>query len=572
MRAAVLVALAGCSFAPLTTTQIIDTSFDGELDGGSTASRGAIEPDTYVVGGLRARAYRSTGVTINTTGQDLPTLFPDVPIGEVYGLFPTDWGDQWPKGLNIGATDYFSVLFDGEIYLPAGTSTYALAADDAGFFEITVDGTVTSIHADFNTNGSTQIVTQQPGWYPIRGAFSESIGSARMVLLDMTSGTADLVRARRLRAKTTDARGLMAYLYALEETEYLTGIWFDKGPIDHDTLVPGPSDYGYANTWSMHYAGQLLIDHEGDYTVEVLHGADPDDVTRTFVDGELVAADWFGLKQPAMTTHLTAGWHAFAADFGQNIGGAQVHLRITEAGGEAKPVGADHLRPAIARNQPVSLYTPAQTFTWADGGSATATFTTAPDDGRVIDTLDFMYILVGGVRAGLSATLANGDQIDPVTIRDTANETNIANTPYDYDVLRSAFVGMPMQAAWTFTVNDGKVDAVGGGIQQAVVIATTHGGTIVQPFSPTVVYTSDVKDTPGATLLSFVVDAALDGATMKLEVRVAGDRGNLATAPWQSIEVGAGVVGGDVAQYRVTLTGDGWQFPSVSRVELDFYE
>ncbi len=228
-------------------------------------------------------------------------------------------------------------------------------------------------------------------------------------------------------------------------------MWFDKGPIDHEPLVPGPADFGYTNTWSMHYVGQLLIDHEGDYAVTVDHGRDTDDVSRVFVDGTLVASSkWNGLDDQELPAHLAAGWHALAFDHGQNIGGAQLHLRIAEAGGTPEPIGTDHLRPAIARNAPTPIYTQANVAApWADTVPAVATLATAATDGRVIDSLDVMYILATANRGGLTATLEMGGERDPVAIRETANETNIATAPYDYDAVRPAFVGMLVQSPWT---------------------------------------------------------------------------------------------------------------------------
>ncbi|HEY0255573.1 MAG TPA: hypothetical protein VGC41_28785, partial [Kofleriaceae bacterium] len=93
-----------------------------------------------------------------------------------------------------------------------------------------------------------------------------------------------------------------------------------------------------------------------------------------------------------------------------------------------------------------------------------------------------------------------------------------------------------------------------------------------QPFSPVVVYTSSPKDTTGATAVHVQVDAVLDGAELKLELLPATDLGTLNDTPWRTIENGAHVEGGDATQYRITLTSDGWRFPSVSRVELDYYQ
>src|SRR3954465_10813433 len=136
MRALVLAGLIGCGFSPIESTAIVEHGIDGftgDLSGGSVASRGAIEPDTYFTGGLRARGYHNEGVTAATTSADLAGLFTQ-PSGQLVGWTFAAWGDDpnsgYPHGLGLANHDHWSVVIDGEIWLPAGTSTYVLAADD----------------------------------------------------------------------------------------------------------------------------------------------------------------------------------------------------------------------------------------------------------------------------------------------------------------------------------------------------------------------------------------------------------------------------------------------------------
>ena len=451
MRALVLAGLVGCGFAPVEGTAIVEKGIDGftgDLSGGSVASRGAIEPETYFPGGLRARGYHNEGVTATTTSADLAGLFTQ-PSGQIVGWNFAVWGDDpssgYPHGLGLANHDHWSVVIDGEIWLPAGTSTYVLAADDAGFVEIDVDGAITGVHASYVANGTLTITTAHDGWYPIKGAMSESIGSATFYLIETAPEAATTaIPPSHLRAKTTAMRGLVAYLFYLQELEIGPAMWLDPGPIDHDAFTPGPADYAFSTTFSERLAGQILIDTAGVHAFAV----DADDSYRLFIDGQLVA--------------------------------------------------------------------------------------------------------------------------DPLAIRGTPNEEDFAPSLYDYDALRTAFVGAALAPAWHLTVTSSVAQS---GSVSGVVMASYHGGPL-QPFTPNVVYTSQPHATPGARVIDqILVDATLAGATMTLAVRTAGSEARLATAAWTRVDNGAPILiaGDELVQYQLALAGDGWMFPSVERVEVDYH-
>ena len=559
MRASLLVGCAACGFQPVqAVTDRGAAGFDGELVGGSIASRGAIEPETYYVGGVRARGYRNEGVTRTTTGVDLDRLFTQ-PTGEIVGQNFTNWGgDGYPHGLGFGSADHFSVVVDGELYVPAGTTSYVLVADDAGFIEVTVDGAITSVHSDYTSSGTMTLAVANAGWYPILGAMSESYGTAALALYETTSGSAMAIPAGHLRARTTDMRGLVTYLYALEELEYLAGVWLDHGPIDHEHFTPGPSDWGLTNTFSARYAGQILIDQAATHTLGVATGADIDDASRLWIDGTLIETNhWPTLADRNVPIGLLAGWHTIAFDYGNNIGATSLHL---EFDGAAVPV--DHLRPVVAWGFPMPVY----------GGNAVASpgvydLGVAAQDGQVIDTVDVAYTIVGA-QTGLTATLAQDGATDPIVVRAQPNEANTAGRFYNYDALREAFVGLPLAPAWQFTtLSNGTTGTI-----SAVVAASTHGGQNL-PFAPVLTYTSPPRETPGATALGRVhVEASLDGAHLAIFVRTARDAAQLTAQPWTPVEndhVPAAAADA-VVQYQLVITGDGWEFPSIESVEVDY--
>ena len=218
MHRAVLLLACGCSFkgttqpdAGGTPEMIVDdmaADFLGRVTNGVIATRGAIEPDTFVTGGLHARGFKLPGIVKTTSLDVLPNLGPS--SGEVFGLNVTgNWPQSsnpgnFPQGMGINQSDNFSILYDGEIHLPAGVTMLQLVVDDDAVFEIKVAGVPVTIATDVGSGAVTQVVTTPAdGWYPIRGAFSEINQDAHLTLSMMVSGTFVPVDGSALRARTT---------------------------------------------------------------------------------------------------------------------------------------------------------------------------------------------------------------------------------------------------------------------------------------------------------------------------------------------------------------------------------
>jgi hypothetical protein len=79
--------------------------------------------------------------------------------------------------------------------------------------------------------------------------------------------------------------------------------------------------------------------------------------------------------------------------------------------------------------------------------------------------------------------------------------------------------------------------------------------------------------TPDATALGAIrTRSTLDGAQLALAVRTADSEDELAAAEFVDVADGdiPDVAAGQLAQYRVSITGDGWQFPVIDAIELDY--
>lgn len=578
MKCAILIGLASCSFdhgalPPGSTARIVDDSAQ-ELAAGTATDLaidplGYLAPDAFIAGGLHARGYLSTPVTLTTTSADLT---PDAlgPIsGERYGEPPTvDWSTDRPYGLGLARADDFTVVYDGEIYLD-GPVQLRLAADDVGFLEIELGAISVTLRATYdNASPAVAIQPPAPGWYPIRGAMSEGVGYASMIVSTVDGGgTATPVDASRFRARVTTAPGLM--VSAAQSRVFaapIAGEAIEPSLIDH-AFGYGPPSYDFygltANEYALRYAGQVRIDHDGLYGFAIAIGGEPGDYARLMIDGQTVAGQWPGqvdqLTVPGV--QLAAGWHDLILDYAQYVATATVQLTMVTPGGSG-PIPGDHLRPV--RTGGLIAYASAASAILVDASAApgvtTVPFTiTAPDD-AVVDFGDLLFLLSGETRTDLAVELDHGTGIDPMPLP--------AKPAYDaiddYLGAHTALAGSPPGGAWSAVFTDNVPGGPQGTVSGETLIVSYHGGPGA-PFAQQMTYVSAIHPTPGATAIGpIMVTADLHGATLQLEVRTSGD--------WVPVANGAApaVTAGETVQYRLTLTSDGWHAPTIDRIELDY--
>ncbi len=125
---------------------------------------------------------------------------------------------------------------------------------------------------------------------------------------------------------------------------------------------------------------------------------------------------------------------------------------------------------------------------------------------------------------------------------------------------------------WQFRLADNVagngVFAGPGQIRDYGVTALYHGGPKM-PFAPVFGFTSAPKQVPARRFTAARATGALDGTTVEIAIRTAADEAGLDAAEFQVIRDGERVdaVGG-FAQYRVTLTTNGWISPVLDKVEI----
>ena len=561
--------LAGCAFQPRaaqhtgsTTTLVDDTAADfmpGQRTDIAIDSLGLLVPDAFIGGGLHARSYPSITMDDTTTWD---TLGLGTMIGERYGEVPTtNWGGDRPYslGLTTGG-DYFTVTYDGEIYLPAGPTTLQLVADDQGFIEIDLGAVRSLLHAHYYDTKYATITVTPPaaGWYPVRGVISETYGSAYFVLSTVAGSVVTPITGDRLRARVTDAHGVTVVgtpdrIFGQPGTA--ASIEPSLADRTFDNTAPSYDFYGVSSTnHVLRYAGQLRVDTAEPYTFTLDNGTDATHHARLFVDGVAVAGNWPGgidNKRTSDPVMLAPGWHDVIADYSIYYNSVdRVSLTASTPSQPAAPIPTERLRPV--RTSGFVAYSHAPDTSVASDSSAAVSFTLPAPAGATIDFIDLFAYVTGATRSGLQVQLAGTSMPLP------------AMPPYElyYDnwAERSELAGMPADGSYAATFTTTGTTA---SLQYLYLVATYHGGPDA-PFAQKMVYVSAPKPLDG-TVTAVRALGDLHGAQMTVEVRT-GEAGSIDVAPWVAPET---MPSGDLVEYRLTITGDGWQYPAIDRVEID---
>ncbi len=548
------VLLAGCSFSAKgshagddgggngATTLVDDTAADfsaGTRTDLAVDSLGLLVPEAYIAG-LHARSYANINIDDNSTFEtlNLPAM-----IGERYGASPTeDWGYNRPYSLGLtSGSDYFTVLYDGEIYL-AGPTTLQLAADDIGFLQVDLGADKPYLRAHYNdaAQPTLALMPAAAGWYPIRGIVVETYGSAKFQI-STTTGPATF------RTRVTDAQGVTVvgsqdriFTHPISapslEPQLLDRTW-------NGTVPSYDLENIQNNDHSLRYAGQLRVDADSDVTFTLDEGGASQHYARLFIDGTRVAASWPGdpMKPTSDPVHLLAGWHDVVADFAMYSGNERVHLTANGA-----PLDAMHLRPV--RTGGLLAYSVGPSANLGTNATTTTTYTLPVPAGATIDSLDNGMYLQNATRDQLAVTLAGTALTVPATATYEGN--------FDYwPELPPTSTATVMETVATMNTNVN--------LSYPALVASYHGGDDA-PFAKAMTYVS-APHAAGGTITAVRVIGDLHGAQLTVEVRT-GDTGTIDTAPWVAPET---MPAGALVEYRLTLTSDGWSSPSIDRVEID---
>jgi len=562
--------LAGCAFepraaehVPVTATLVDDTAADFMAGQGSDIAidpLGLLVPDAFITGGLHARSYPVVNNFDDTVTWDSLQPLLGTMIGERYGEAPiTNWGGDRPYSLGLNTTDYFTVTYDGEIYLPAGPTTLQLVADDQGFIEIDLGAVKPLLRAHYNDPQAATLTVTPPaaGWYPVRGVIVETYGNAYFQLSTVDGGTATLFDPAHLRARVTDAHGITVAgaadrLFAqpisvpsIEPT--LVDRTFDNVPPSYDFYGVGATNH------ALRYAGQLRVDTAEPYTFTIDNGTDATHHARLLVDGVPVAGNMPGgiMQLTSDPVMLAPGWHDLIADYTAYYNASErVSLTASTPTQPAAPIAADRLRPVRTGGFITFAHAP-DAYVASDTSSMIPFALTAPT-GATIDFVDLFVYITGATRSGVQVQLAGAS----LTVPATPPFENY----YDYWPDRTELAGMPVAGSYSATFT---TMGTGANLGYLYLVASYHGGPN-PPFAQAMTYVSAPKML-GGTVTAARAIGELHGATVTVEVRT-GDAASIGSAPWVAPET---MPMGDLVEYRLTIAGDGWQYPTIDRVEID---
>lgn len=539
--------------------------------------RGTLEPAAYSRGGLRARAYDGKHVSGTTASwSDIETEVASASLrGIAYEQLPANWMNGHPNGLALTGDDNFTVIYEGELFVPAGDHVVDIDGDDAAALSIGGQFVV-------DATGGTKAITLHSAaatWMPIQLAIGEGMGNSQLIArLDGTALTADETRA----ATTSDQGLLVRIYYATNTTELVTGAALDVPNLNWGMTAPPYDLPGVPTGYTARFMGQLRIDEDGMYTIAATPGS-ADDSTELYIDGHLLARqNGFPDPHPASATlMLTAGWHGIVVSLGasqKNIFGVAdphaVTLATTIAAGDAAPVPvtAETLRPAATSGY-MSIVTSAPTYlndTTTNNGTTTIPVPlTVPalPTGAVIDNTTYGYFYHHATPTDYTVTL------DMAGSAASLPSTNSYLLVYGDEAVAGQAV--PATAgAWSYTFVDSVLgNAANQADQSAQVLVQfdSHGGPLM-PFAASWLYVSNARRVDATAWGALTVTANLAGAALTISVRSAGTAEALASAPWVDVANGGvpAIHPDAFVQYRLAVTGDGWAMPTVDRVELDY--
>lgn len=593
----IVIALAGCGFTltagssgddvpdgeriTLTDDTAADFAANAGLTDAEIATRGALEPAAFVLGGLHGRAFAGEHVIATSTYATVAAAVgPE--LGAAYRQVPAEYNatQTRPRGLGVNSASSYTVLFAGEILLPSGPVTLEVHGDDIVIVEISLDGGATFDHRVVSPNQVRTLALPVPasGWYPIRASFKQGGGSAfwRMSITPI-AGMKVPVDGQRLRKRLTTDQGLIASAFAnkvlllpIGETTVAT--------IDEDFGAEGPGHdlpTTITDRYAVRFAGQVRIDTADSYTFSADIGGEPADYYRIWIDGVLVAHVWPSLvDRPTVTLPLAPGWHDVLVDYAEDLDTARIELTMSGGGLPAGPIDPSRLRPAVAFGLTASflgaLSNPLVDATAAVAGVTPIELPLVVPGGGTIASVDYGF--------GMAEQRLSDLTVDLIDCKGANTLPPLATGVFYYyfagDTRCAGHPVVPV-SPWAWRVTDTVIgnDAGDNPIMWLPSLIATYWGGERMPFAPTFTFVSAPKPTPGASGFGAVeITADLRGALMTFEMRAGADPAQLAAASW--IPVGNGEVPALIAsewvQYRIAISGDGWKLASVDKVALTY--
>ncbi|MGE3763027.1 MAG: PA14 domain-containing protein, partial [Kofleriaceae bacterium] len=271
---------------------------------------GSIVSSAYYTGGLLWRASNAmtfeTGA--GTTWAQVSAFAPTNKIAVTRSTSLSFFADT-PPSVGLTDPDTFSMWFEGEVFLDAGTTTFEMLVDDHGFVELAPSPTAAFqrvASCDWPTAASGAFTVAAAGWYPIRFAASEGAGESLIQLRAQGPGLPVLAPIPRHRLRAT-MNGIVGMVESGFDDGHLLGDvehTIDQvTPANTDWNVGNPGDLGMtaSDDFSVRWSGQLRIDVAGSYTFRYV----TDDGQRLWIDGQKLLDAWDDTTHDQTTAPIT---------------------------------------------------------------------------------------------------------------------------------------------------------------------------------------------------------------------------------------------------------------------------
>lgn len=541
------------------------------IDEVTVEGAGFIGPVGYLSGGVRLTGIDSQSIAATSTTWDEAAARASTGTSLARGL-ALDFQDGAPPGLGLTKTDDITLLLEGELFLDtAGTWRFELTANDLGFFELAPPGGrgfVRVVADDFTTTIATY-EAPAPGWYRFRGAFSDAGMNFRYELRYDKPGPGGLrsIAAADLRAPAGDLGGMLVDGFT---NAYMIGpvaSVVHAGSLDAQTFTNNPYGLPVGGTsYTLRYAGQVLIDEEGSYSFHV----DTSQGSRVWLDGAAVLSDFetAPVAKDTSAVVLQPGWHDLVIDMHKTTGNmARLDVRATGGPWNGVPIPADHLRPVVGRGARWTAVATDAVTAVADGAAGTRTLTLELPSGMATTRIDAAFEIDHPVLSSVEVVLD-----PPVGVNTTliaAGSAMGAGAIYR----RVSVLPTSSGATWSFIMTDTLADAMTGELNYAAITMIGTGGPA--PFPTAYRYLSAPRDLGEIASLSSVrwaLRQAGNGGAARVSLRTCDAVEACETEAWTQVTEGARPTAPArrFAQYMVELTGNGNVPTALDWIEIGY--
>lgn len=554
--------------------------FTGTSAGVFVEAPGSIAASAYYTGGLLWRASNASTFDSgpNTTWATV-SAFPQTGKLAVARSTSLAFGADTPPSVGLTDPDTFSMWFEGEVLLDAGTYTFEMLVDDHGFVELAPSPTAPFVRVascDWPAAATGTFTAPAAGWYPIRFAASEGAGDALIQLRVQGPGLAVLQPIPRHRLRAT-MNGVVGMVESGFDDGHLLG------DVEHtiDQVTPAntnwntgnPGDLGMtaSDDFSVRWSGQFRVDVAGTYTFRYV----TDDGQRLWVDGQRLLDSWDDTTHDQTSGAITlgVGWHDLVVDQTERGGGAIAVLYIAsgpELVNQTLPL--DRLRPVEGRGQRFETGVDRTDRAIPDQGTApdSTVVLTAPT-GATVAGVDVSYSFTHTYWGDLEIRLfaPNGQM---TLLRDNVGG-NTSGTELQR-LFTTGLDGAPVAGTWTLRANDTLSSDTGTLLDFQV---TPHYAGGEPPISASGAYESQVTDLGDVIAITRVawVEKLVTGSDIAVRMRTCATANACASEAWSApITDPAGGIPAvqprRFAQYRVEITTNGLQGAQLDELTISY--